>query len=420
MATIGFAGMTHLGLVSGISGSERGFNVVCYDADCARIAAIREGRLPVSEPRLDDLARANNARLKFTDALADLAACDVVYVAPDVPTDDHGNSDLGPINALLEAVFGVTKPAATIVVLSQVPPGFTRGKQRTGRTLYYQVETLVFGRAMQRALEPERYIVGAADPSHPLPAAYRAFLEAHACPILPMRYESAELAKISINMFLVASVTTANTLAEVCEKIGADWAEIVPALRLDKRIGQHAYLNAGLGISGGNLERDLGTILELSKEHGSDAELVRAFLGSSGHRKGWPLRTLHKTVLSRAASPTIAVLGLSYKEDTHSTKNSPAIALIQALKPWPIRVYDPVVKADAVLHPKSVFAASAVDAANGADALAIMTPWAEFRNLPCNELARAMRGRIVVDPYRLLDSEAAKSAGLDVHCLGVT
>lgn len=418
MAVIGFAGMTHLGLVSGISASEKGFSIVCYDGDRTRIASIRSGKLPVSEPRLEEIARANQARLKFTDTAADLSACDVVYVAPDVPTDDRGTSDLGPINSLLEEVFAAARPDATFVVLSQVPPGFTRGKQRPGRILYYQVETLVFGRAVQRALEPERTIIGAADPSRPLPPAYRAFLEAHGCPVLPMRYESAELAKISINLFLVASVTTANTLAGVCENIGADWSEIVPALRLDRRIGQHAYINAGLGISGGNLERDLGTILRLSREHGSDADLVRAFLANSGLRKDWPLRTLHEAVLSRVPSPTIAVLGLAYKEDTHSTKNSPAIALIRALGPWPIRVYDPVVKADAVPHARSAFASSALDAAKGADALAIMTPWAEFRNLACDRLASAMRGRIVVDPYRLLDASAAKRAGLEVHRLG--
>jgi UDPglucose 6-dehydrogenase len=418
MTRIGFAGMTHLGLVSGVSASEKGFGVVCYDPDAARIAAIGGRRLPVSEPRLEELAAKNAPRLRFTANAADLAACDVIYVAPDVPTDDHGGSDLGPIDRLLAAVFDAARPDATVVLLSQVPPGFTRSKQREGRTLYYQVETLVFGRAVQRALEPERYIVGCADPSRPLPPAYRAFLGAHSCPVLPMRYESAELAKISINMFLVASVSTANTLAGVCEKIGADWAEIVPSLRLDRRIGQHAYLNAGLGISGGNLERDLGTVMALSREHGADAELVRAFLESSEHRKDWPLRKLHATVLRETDSPTIAVLGLAYKEDTHSTKNSPAIALIRALGPWPIRVYDPVVKADAVPHPRATFGASALDAVRGVDALALMTPWTEFRALRCGELARAMRGRTVIDPYRLLDANAAADAGLRVHSLG--
>src|SRR5262249_61279085 len=129
---------------------------------------------------------------------------------------------------------------------------------------YYQGKTLVFGQAVERALKPERPIVGCAEPAAPLEARFRTVLSAFGCPILPMRYESAELAKISINCCLVASVTVANTLAQVCEKIGADWGEIAPALKLDRRIGAYAYLAPGLGIAGGNLERDLATVQRLS------------------------------------------------------------------------------------------------------------------------------------------------------------
>src|SRR5206468_5432878 len=104
----------------------------------------------------------NAERVRFTAEPAELGVCDVIYVAPDVPTDDAGRSDLGPIDALLERVFAAARPDAVIVVLSQVPPGFTRSKQRPGRSLHYQVETLIFGRAVERALQPERYIVGCA------------------------------------------------------------------------------------------------------------------------------------------------------------------------------------------------------------------------------------------------------------------
>lgn len=114
-----------------------------------------------------------------------------------------------------------------------------------------------------RALYPERIIIGTDEPQRALPEAYASFLLRFDCPILSMRFESAELCKISINCCLVASVSVANTLAEICEHNGADWSEIAPALKLDKRIGSHAYLSPGLGISGGNLERDLNTVIEL-------------------------------------------------------------------------------------------------------------------------------------------------------------
>lgn len=415
---IGFAGMTHLGLVSAVSATEKGFTLVCFDADAERIAALNKGDLPVLEPQLDALVAKNAERLRFTANSADLNACDVVYVAPDVATDDQGQSDLQTINALLEAVFSAARTDAVIVVLSQVPPGFTRSKQRKNRILYYQVETLIFGRAVERALHPERYIVGCSDPAQPLPAAFRAFLEAHGCPILPMRYESAELAKISINMCLVASVTTANTLAELCEKIGADWSEIVPALKLDRRIGPHSYLTPGLGIAGGNLERDLATVCNFAERHGTDAGVVRAWLANSRHRRDWPLRALQQVLLPKVADPVIAVLGLAYKQDTHSTKNSPALALLDQLKTCRVRVYDPIVPASVVTHPRCHGAASELEACSGADAVAIMTPWAQFAKLALPEIAKQLRGRLVLDPYALLDGAACRASGLDYMTLG--
>lgn len=416
---IGFAGMTHLGLVSGVSASEKGFSLVCFDPDAARIAALRKGVLPVSEPQLDELVKKNAARLQFTADPADLKACDVIYVAPDVATDDRGQSDLGTINALLDTVFAAARTDAVIVVLSQVPPGFTRRKQREGQILYYQVETLIFGRAVERALHPERYIVGCADPAQPLPAAFRVFLEAHGCPILPMRYESAELAKISINMCLVASVTTANTLAELCEKIGADWSEIVPALKLDKRIGPHSYLAPGLGIAGGNLERDLATVCNFADEHGTDAGMVRAWVANSHHRRDWALRTLYREVLSKTADPVIAVLGLAYKQDTHSIKNSPSIALLSSLMPFRVRLFDPVVPASAAPNPHRSGAANELETCDGADVLVIMTPWGQFRSLDPAAIASRLRGKIVLDPYVVLDRVACQAAGLEYHTLGV-
>jgi UDPglucose 6-dehydrogenase len=416
---IGFAGMTHLGLVSGVAAAEKGFNLVCYDPDPVRIADLSLCKLPVSEPQLDDLVAKNRQRISFTADISRLQQCDVVYVAPDVATDDKGQSDLATINALLDAVFAATRPETVIVVLSQVPPGFTRGKQREGRILYYQVETLIFGRAVERALYPERYILGCANPGQPLPKIFREFLEAHACPILPMRYESAELAKISINMCLVASVSTANTLAELCEKIGADWSEIVPALKLDKRIGQYSYLAPGLGIAGGNLERDLATVCNFADQYGTDAGVVRAWIANSGHRRDWPLRVLHAEILSKLDDPVVAVWGLAYKQDTHSIKNSPSIALLGNIGDRLVRVFDPVVPPSAAPNPRCYGATSELDACAGADVLVIMTPWAQFARVLPAAVAAALRGKTVLDPYRVLDAASCRAAGLRYLTLGV-
>jgi UDPglucose 6-dehydrogenase len=279
---------------------------------------------------------------------------------------------------------------------------------------------LIFGRALERATEPERFIVGCADPAADLPAPYAAFLGAFGCPVLKMRYESAELAKIAINCFLVASVSTTNTLAELCESIGADWQEIAPALRLDARIGPKAYLAPGLGIAGGNLERDLASVIAMGKAHGTATGVIESYIASSRHMKDWSWRTLERAVLARHRAVRLGVLGLAYKADTHSTKNSPSLALIARLGAkldgCALAVHDPVVPAAVV--PSAVGCAHAADVAADADAVLILTPWAEYRRLDPAELARRMRGRVVIDPYGVLDGAACRAAGLDHYVIG--
>jgi UDPglucose 6-dehydrogenase len=416
---VGFVGMTHLGLVSASAAAARGFEVVCFDAERAVICRLARQDWPVLEPGLDELIRGNGARQHFTSARDDLKSCDIVYVAPDVPTDDQGRSDISGLTTLIRDVAAAMDPNAVMVVLSQVPPGFTRALGAWPRErLYYQVETLVFGQAVERALKPERIIIGCVKPRASLDPRFRSLLDAFGCPILPMRYESAELAKISINCCLVASITVANVLAELCERIGADWAEIAPALRLDRRIGPHAYLAPGLGIGGGNLERDLATVQRLSDAHGTDAGLIAAWLGNSRHRRDWPLRQLHQRVLLWVDEPVIGILGVTYKENTLSIRNSPAVALIKELVGCRLRVFDPAVRASTEWHPRMTASEDALAACEGADALVIMTPWPQFRSLKPSDIVARLRGRVVVDPFSILDRAAAVAAGLEHVVLG--
>jgi UDPglucose 6-dehydrogenase len=414
---IGFAGMTHLGLVSAVAAAARGFEVVAFDADADHIARLQRHQLAVAEPDLPEQLEKHHRHIAFTATPSELGRCGIVYVAPDVATDDAGHSELRPVRALIATVAAVLDAEATLVVLSQVPPGFTRSLPAPTRR-FCQVETLVFGDAIRRAVSPERFIVGCADPSAALPAALDEFLAAFGCPIVKMGYESAELAKIAINVCLVASISAANTLAELCEHLGADWAEIEPALRLDRRIGAHAYLSPGLGIAGGNLERDLATVCDLADALGTDAGVVRAWTENSRHRRDWALGQLHDRVLGERPDAVIALLGLAYKADTASTRNSPALALLAALTPFAVRAWDPVVSTSVGRHPRLVQAASALDACAGADTLVIMTPWAEFRRLSPAAIAGRLRGRVVVDPYGVLAPDACRAAGLEHVRLG--
>jgi UDPglucose 6-dehydrogenase len=415
---IGFAGMTHLGVNSAAGALERGFEIVGYDADAGVIERLSRGEPPVVEPGLPEILRAHAKAASFTARIDELARCDVVYIASDVPTDDAGTSDLSGIRALIAQVSAVLKAQGLLVVLCQVPPGFTRALAFSPQRLYYQVETLVFGRAVERATRPERFIVGCADPQGPLPASLRDYLAAYGCPVLSMRYESAELAKIAINCCLVSSISVANTLSELCEQIGAVWSEIVPALKLDRRIGEGAYLAPGLGIAGGNLERDLTTVIRLAEEKNTDAGVVRAWVANSRHRRDWAARTAREAVLRRGPGSLLAIWGLAYKENTHSVKNSPSLATIARLQDAVLQVHDPVVSVSQVKHPNVSALSDPLEAARGADALMILTPWPQYRSVPPVEIRKVMRGRVVIDPYAVLDQRAAEESGLTIHTLG--
>ena len=416
--TIGFVGLTHLGLNSAIAAAFRGFEIVCYDSDLTLISALDCGELDVIEPDLPELLQKNKHRIRFTSDINVLSDCSLVYVAADVPTDDDGRSELELIDELIRRVDEVLHPENVLVILSQVPPGFTRARLRPGRLLFYQVETLIFGRAIERACFPERFIIGCSDPSKPLPRAFSSFLESFNCPTLAMRYESAELAKISINMCLVSAVSTANLLAELCEKIGADWSEIVPALKLDKRIGQFSYLSPGLGIAGGNLERDLVTVCNFADNFGTDASVIRSWIASSKYHRDWALRILHREVLSKVKDPVIAVLGLAYKQDTHSTKNSPSLALLEQIKQFQVRVFDPVVPSNLASNLHCHGAMSELEACDGADAVVVMTPWSQFGKLDLSSIANRLRGKLVIDPYAVFKVTACHKVGLTYFTLG--
>ena len=267
-------------------------------------------------------------------------------------------------------------------------------------------------------MQPERFIVGADDPARSLPAPFKAWHAAFGCPVLVMRLESAELAKIAINFFLVSTVATTNTLAEICEAIGADWNEIAPALRLDRRIGPHAYLTPGLGIAGGNLERDLITVQTLAARHGTEAGIVSAWQQNSSHRRNWAKSQLEHSLPAEKNSPVVAVWGLAYKAETHSTKNSASLELLRALPGYRIQAHDPAAQIDLAEFSHVTVLDSPLAAAEGADALLVMTPWSSYASVSPKDLQNRLRGRVIIDPYAVLDEAAYRDLGFEYHRLG--
>lgn len=407
---IGFIGMSHLGLNSAAAAAEMKFNVFCYDNNINLIKNLDNGICNVKEPNLESILKKKKNKINFTSNIKNILACDIIYISGDIPTNDKGVSQLQEIRLILNTLSKLITNNTILIILSQIPPGFTRSIKNLFKKqvkIYYQVETLIFGSAIQRAMFPERIIIGSEFPKEPIDKKFNHFLNAFNCPIINMKYESAEFAKISINCFLVSSVSTANTLSEICEHIGADWNEIIPALKLDKRIGQYAYLKPGLGISGGNLERDLATVVKLSKIKKSNIKVINGFLNNSDYKKNWVINKFYEIFEDKTFSPVIAVWGLAYKENTNSIKNSPAIHTINHLKKYQIICYDPKVKIK--FEEKNITVVNdPLAAINKADVLLILTPWEDFKIINVQKIIKLMKGNTIIDPLGVLDED---------HCL---
>ena len=230
-----------------------------------------------------------------------------------------------------------------------------------------------------------------------------------------MKYESAELTKISINILLASTITSTNLLAEVCEKTSADWQEVVPALQLDERIGKKSYLKPGLGISGGNIERDIFSVKEIVRNNDRPLSFINAFEKNSDYMKSWVYRVLNKNKILNKNSH-ICILGLSYKENTDSTKNSPTISLLKKIKNNPIKIYDPKAilkeKYKNCLQVKNMF--SAIQNTN---LIILMTPWGEFKTI--NKYFNFIKKKsVIIDPHRVIDFKYLKKRSFEYFTLG--
>jgi UDPglucose 6-dehydrogenase len=423
--TAGFLGLSHLGIVSSVGWASLIGPVTAVDLDGPVVAQLAAGRLPVHEPSLDELFAKSRGRMTFTTDPAALAQCDLVIVARDVPTDDRNVSDLSAVLALIDAAVPYLRSGVTLAVMSQVPPGFTRtlGARIAARRpgfdvrVYYWVETLIFGRAVERYLKPERIILGCLDPEQALPSNLDDAVRRFGCPIFPMRYESAELTKTAINLYLCAAVTYANTLADLCEAVGADWTEMMPALRADQRIGPAAYIRPSLGIAGGNLERDMVTLRELCRSHGVDGALIETMLAGNERRVQWVERKLGEHVFATVERPTVAVWGLAYKRGTRSTKNSMALHVMRELRDrCDLRAWDPLVTASDIDFPVKVVD-DRDEALGGADCLLVLTDWEEFARPSAAALA-TMRRRLIIDGVGIVDARRLGPSGTRLVAMG--
>tara|TARA_A100001015_G_scaffold318757_1_gene439592 strand:- start:3374 stop:4633 length:1260 start_codon:yes stop_codon:yes gene_type:complete len=399
---ISFCGLSHLGLVYSAIYSKFSKQTVCFDSNIKLIQNLNKKKIEIKEPKLDSKLFYSKNRIKFTSDIEDITNSDLVFISLDVPTNKNGESDYLKINNLINLIKKRLKKGSSLIILSQLFPGFCdKVLVKNTFNLYYQVETLVFGQAIERALNPERLIIGS-NLKKIEDKKYKFLLKKFKCPKLIVSYKTAEMTKISINIMLTSTAMTSNYLSLLSEKFDFDWYAVSKSLRLDKRIGKHAYLNPSLGLSGGNLERDIFNLKKISKKYKIDPSLINSWNKISNIRKNWILSILVK-LTKKYKFRKISMLGLSYKIDTNSIKNSNAIYTIKKMKNLHFVCTDPQVSYAQISKIKNIEIKKISECIKSSKIIIISTPWKQFFNyLKSNK--NIFKNKILIDPFNLSGS----------------
>ena len=425
---VAVVGLWHLGTVTAACVAAAGVPTVGIDDDATRVEGLARGEPPLFEPGLAELLRAglDAGTLSVSTRLAAVADADIVWVCHDTPVDDEDRADVGYVTSRVEAMFDQLKDGAVVLVSAQLPVGTIRALEsayaarKRGRRVAFACcpENLRLGQAIQVFQNPGRIVVGVRDQG--TKSVLEPLLRRFCDNLIWMSVESAEMVKHALNAFLAVSVAFTNEIATVCERVGADASEVEAGLRSDPRIGQRAYVKAGPAFAGGTLARDVNFLGQFARDHRLAVPVIDGVLSSNRAHGQWALNQL-RNLLAPLKGKTVAILGLAYKPGTSALRRSTAVELIGALlkEGVAVRAFDPKVTAlPAGLSASVVLAADAASAVRGADALVVATEWPEFRSLSADEIARAMKGIVVLDAGRYLAGNLATGTRLKLYSVG--
>jgi UDPglucose 6-dehydrogenase len=431
---IAMIGGGYVGLVSGACFAEFGVDVAVVESDPAKLAALREGRMPIFEPGLEELVASNVAagRLQFGADLAEaVAGVEAVFIAVGTPTRrGDGHADLTYVYAAAEQVARALTGPAVIVTKSTVPVGTGRRiAQIMGETrpdLAVEVasnpEFLREGSAIGDFMRPDRVVIGA-ETDHARDVLRRLYRPLYLIdsPILFTGLETAELTKYAANSFLAMKVTFINEIADLCEKVGADVHDVARGIGLDGRIGRK-FLHPGPGYGGSCFPKDTLALVRIAQDAGAPSRLVEATVAVNDARKSAMARRIEDAAGGSVRGKTVAVLGLTFKPETDDMRDAPAIPIVTRLvgDGAVVQAYDPEGMGQArPMLPESVrYCDDAMAAIAGADVLVLLTEWNEFRALSPVRLKEAMRGDVVVDLRNIYDPVAMRRAGFQYHGIG--
>ena len=423
-------GTGYVGLVTGAVFADLGNDVVCVDNDTVKIADLEAGRMPIYEPGLEEMVARNVAdrRLSFTTDLPTAVRRSViVFITVGTPPKSDGQTDLAAVEDVARAIGQAMDRYTVVVNKSTVPVGtgeFVREviERHQAKPVPFDVvsnpEFLREGSAIEDTLRPDRIVIGA-----PTQQVAMTLLELYAPlerPMIITDVPSAEMIKYASNAFLSTKISFINAIANICEMAGADVSQVVKGMGLDPRIGS-AFLSAGLGYGGSCFPKDTDSLVHTAAALGYDFALLRAVVEINRERAGHFVDVVVKA-LGPLDGRVIAVLGLAFKPNTDDMREAKSIEVVERLLELgaTVRAYDPVAMDHArkTLPDSVIYCDSPYDAAAGADAVALVTEWNEFKFLNLERLRGAMRRPVVFDGRNLWEPERMRRLGFEYYSIG--
>lgn len=435
---IAIVGTGYVGLVTGACFADTGVNVTCVDVDEKKIAELKQGKMPIYEPGLDELVTKNYAagRLHFTTSLeAVLNEQDIIFSAVGTPPDEDGSADLKYVLQVARTIGRNLNKYVVVVTKSTVPVGtalkirnvINEELEKRGVQIDFDVasnpEFLKEGSAIKDFMSPDRVVVGVDSEraKRLLTRLYKPFLLVN-FRVIFMDIPSAEMTKYAANSMLATRISFMNDIANLCEKVGADVNMVRDGIGSDARIGRR-FLYAGCGYGGSCFPKDVKALVKTADDNGYSMEVLKAVERVNERQKALLFTKLQKAFGNISLNGhTVTLWGLAFKPETDDMRESTALVMIRLLSEagCKIRVYDPIAMdeckrrvGDAVTYCRDMY-----DAVEGSEALLLLTEWKQFRLPDWQKVKDRMKRPLLIDGRNIFDAQEMKELGFDYHCIG--
>jgi UDPglucose 6-dehydrogenase len=424
MKTIAVIGTGYVGLTTGTSFADMGNQVRCVDIDEGKITRLQQGILPIYEPGLQEVVVRNMGmgRLRFTTSFEEgLRGAQFIFIAVGTPDDGSGGADLSQVRAAAKAIAEALQGSVIVVNKSTVPIGtgdlvtsIINEHKRSGATfsVVSNPEFLREGSALVDCMAPDRVVLGSTDRDAAETVA--GLYVSLRCPILITDLRTAEMIKYASNAFLATRISFINEIAAVCERLGADVKEVALGMGYDKRIGP-AFLEAGLGFGGSCFPKDVKALMRMAQDAGQHPQLLGAVMDINRDRRRWAIERLRER-LGSLEGKRIALWGLAFKPNTDDIREAAALDLIDLLQAAgaDVSAYDPAAAETAGAVTENVdFSSDAYAAAEGADAVVLVTEWNEFKNLDLARVKSVLRRPLLIDGRNLYEPAQLMELGFE-------